>query len=214
MADAIVLERRDAFMNYTRWSKPYIFTYSGKLGYTVSALAYDRSVQPARFAGAVGVDVTLEAAMKLYGGNEQETLLAMDELIKNFTEAFNTTCDQQRLDLTHCDRQSLRYTGGGTASICVSAKQEAAGYASVIKNTTQSNTTLFEEDLIKVEEKGDLDEGELFEKMLNCTDAFAVPCSGRDEYPTDLWHNVDLEDLDFEERWVAVDYSFIPFGQN
>ena len=60
----------DAFYNYTTWSQPYKFS-SGRLGYTVSALVYDRQVEPPRFKGAVGMDVSVDAAMRVYSGTER-----------------------------------------------------------------------------------------------------------------------------------------------
>lgn len=41
-----------AHQNFTTWSDPYIFASSQEMGYTVSALLYDRSISPPRFIGA------------------------------------------------------------------------------------------------------------------------------------------------------------------
>lgn len=42
----------EAHQNFTTWSDPYIFASSQEVGYTVSALLYDRSISPPRFIGA------------------------------------------------------------------------------------------------------------------------------------------------------------------
>jgi hypothetical protein len=37
-------------------------------------------------------------------------------------------------------------------------------------------------------------------EILNCSKAFVSPCPGMDEYPRELWNNVNLQGLSFEDR--------------
>ena len=159
-----------AFYNYTSWSEPYIFTSSGKLGYTVSGLVYNRDVQPPLFMGAVGMDISADAARQLYGGTMEETVQAMNEIIDEIKETkFSATCDQQRINLTYCEVQSLRQLAGGSGAVC------AAPEVSV---TNQNITDVFS----------------------NCSEGFLTHCPGYDEYPTELWRNVNLQGKTYHDR--------------
>lgn len=162
----------EAFYNYTSWSDPYIFTSSGKLGYTVSGLVYKREAEPPLFMGAVGMDISAEAARQLYGGTTEEAVQAMSEIIDDMKEMkFNATCDQQRINLTYCEVQSLRQIAGGSEAICLPQ----------IVNVTFQNIT--EEDVFS-----------------NCSKGFTTQCPGYDEYPDELWQNVNLQGKLYHDR--------------
>lgn len=47
--------------DFTAWVEPYVFTNNGERGVTVSAPAFDRSVDPPILIGVVGMDVLTEA---------------------------------------------------------------------------------------------------------------------------------------------------------
>lgn len=163
-----------AFYNYTSWSEPYIFTSSGKLGYTVSGLVYNRDVQPPLFMGAVGMDISAEAAKQLYGGTMEETVQVMNEIIDEIKETkFNATCDQQRINLTFCEVQSLRQLAGGSGSICVPPDV----------NATNQTVTGDDDDVFS-----------------NCSKGFLTHCPGYDEYPTELWQNVNQQHKTYQDR--------------
>lgn len=168
----------EAFYNYTSWSAPYNFTSSGKLGYTVSGLVYNRDVQPPLFMGAVGMDISADAARQLYGGTMEETVQAMNEIIDEIKETkFNATCDQQRINLTYCEVQSLRQLAGGSGAIC----------APPVVNATDQNVT------------GDGDDT-LSDVFSNCSKGFLTPCPGYDEYPSELWQNVNHQGKTYHDR--------------
>ena len=180
-----------AFYNYTSWSKPYKFTSSNTLGYTVSALVYNRDVEPPRFMGAVGMDISAEAAKNLYGGTMGETEKAMDEIISSITERkFSATCEQQKINLTYCEIQSVRQLAGGHEAVCFPSNlnitdQNATGIpfgdelgSGVIANSGVSN---------------DL-------HLLNCSKAFIPQCPGYDAYPNAVFQNVNFKDKSFAER--------------
>lgn len=145
----------DAFYNYTSWSNPYTFATSGELGYTVSSLVYNRDVEPPRFMGAVGMDISAEAARQLYGGTMDETIAVMTEYLNTRKEEeFNTTCDQQRINLTYCETQSMRQLAGGNGAICLPKEVNISSEklddvlevidgdaGDVTVNTTDKNTT-------------------------------------------------------------------------
>lgn len=167
-----------AFYNYTSWSVPYIFTSSGQLGYTVSGLVYNRDVQPPLFMGAVGMDISANAARQLYGGTMEETVQVMNEIIEEIKETkFNATCDQQRINLTYCEVQSLRQLAGGNGAVC----------ASPVVNVTNQNVT------------GDGD-NTILDVFSNCSKGFLTRCPGYDEYPTELWQNVNFQGETYHDR--------------
>jgi hypothetical protein len=180
-----------AFYNYTSWSKPYKFTSGNKLGYTVSALVYNRDVQPPRFMGAVGMDISAEAAKNLYGGTMEETEEAMNEIIRSITEKeFSATCEQQRIKLTYCEIQSVRQLAGGDEAVCFPSNL----------NVTNQNATgiLFDDELGPgvIAKSGAINDLHL----LNCSKAFIPQCPGYDEYPNEVWYNINNQNKSFAER--------------
>ncbi|KAL9181305.1 hypothetical protein ACHAXT_010110 [Thalassiosira profunda] len=218
----------DAFRNYTSWSEPYNFTTSGEIGYTVSSLVYNRDVEPARFMGAVGMDISAKAAQELYGGSMNETIIAMEQIIQASEERnFNATCNQQRINLTYCETQSMRHMTGGNAAICLPEKPETniskdevedilppadsiiVEEALNVTGTNGTNATstvpdqvedfVFDGEEIERPTEGEVDEL-IFDALLNCSKGFLPNCPGYDEYPDDLWRNVDLQGLDYQDR--------------
>ena len=193
----------NAFYNYTTWSNPYNFS-SGGSGYTVSALVYDRNVEPPRFKGAVGMDVSVTAAVRVFNGTMSETQNAIKRIIQSITvQNYNTTCDQQRINLTKCETQSIRHYGGGNAAVCIPEKEKKETVSTTqttvpTLNVTTSNSTVDTPDGFSdfVTEE----EAMYFNDVLNCSKAFVLPCPGKNEYPTDLWRNVEMADLTYEER--------------
>jgi len=191
----------NAFYNYTTWSNPYNFT-SGNLGYTVSALVYDRNVEPPRFEGAVGMDVSVDAAVRVYKGTVSETERAIARITQNITlQNYNTTCDQQRINLTKCEVQSIRHYAGGNAAVCIPEKTQTLPTTPVtlpVLNTTTNITVDSEIDGLTDFVTDEV--ATFFDDTLNCSKAFVQPCPGYEEYPTDLWRNTDMVDKTYEER--------------
>jgi hypothetical protein len=193
----------DDFFNYTHWSEPYVFTSSNSTGFTVSALVYNRNVEPPQFMGAVGMDISLEAAMKLYGSTSmEETQVVMNDIITNIRETeFSATCEQQRINLTYCETQSVRYLAGGIGAICFpneSFDENATINATITTENVTINATITTENatifrLLQSESLGDL-------ALLNCSKAFLSPCPGYDEYPDDVWQNVIFQNKSYTDR--------------
>lgn len=191
----------NAFYNYTTWSNPYNFT-SGSLGYTVSALVYDRNVEPPRFEGAVGMDVSVDAAVRVYNGTVSETEKAIARITRNITlQNYNTTCDVQRINLTKCEVQSIRHYAGGNAAVCIPEKIQTKPTtpATLPALNTTANITGDSEtdgltDFVTDEEAA------FFDDAINCSKAFVQPCPGYEEYPTDLWRNTDMVDKTYQDR--------------
>mmetsp|Transcript_4231 Transcript_4231/g.9393 ORF Transcript_4231/g.9393 Transcript_4231/m.9393 type:complete len:294 (-) Transcript_4231:121-1002(-) len=226
----------DAFYNFTSWSSPYNFSTSKELGYTVSALVYDRDVAPPRFMGAVGMDISAEAARKLYGGTMEETVIVMKGILgERMENEFNATCEQQRINLTYCETQSMRYHYGGYEAICLPDQAEltpdeanilfspatpnngvlfptpattnngvvfpSPTTVETIINVTDGNTTQNFTEIIEVDvpTKAEVEEA-FFEGLLKCEEAFTKPCPGYDEYPDDMWRNVNLQGKSYHDR--------------
>jgi hypothetical protein len=173
----------------------------------VSALVYNRDVEPPRFMGAVGMDISAEAAKNLYGGTMEETEKAMDEIISNIKEMeFNASCEQQRINLTYCEIQSVRQLAGGDEAVCfpsnlnVMQDSSSAAEAMIILNVTDQNATenLFVNELSPGLIAGSGAINDL--QLLNCSNAFIPQCPGHDEYPDDVWQNVNFQDKSFIER--------------
>lgn len=191
----------NAFYNYTTWSNPYNFT-SGRLGYTVSALVYDRSVEPPRFEGAVGMDVSADAAVRVFNGTLSETENAIKRITQSITvQNYNTTCDQQRINLTKCEVQSIRHYSGGNAAVCVPEKIQTLPTTPAALPDVNATTNI----TVDVEIDGVTDfvtdeVATFFDDTLNCSKAFVQPCPGYEEYPTDLWRNIDMAGKTYQER--------------
>ena len=185
------------FRNYTSWSAPYNFSSSGELGYTVSGLVYNRDIEPPRFMGAVGMDISAEAARYLFGGENvtmEETIEVMYEIINNMKETeFSATCEQQRINLTYCETQSIRHLSGGNAAICLPPKVDLtteqakellpAIDGDIILNITDQNVTanITGDELLdpngEVDSTTDDEKGEaIFDQVLNCSKGFLSPC--------------------------------------
>jgi len=207
----------NSFYNYTSWSAPYTFS-SGELGYTISGLVYNRDVAPPQFMGAVGMDISAEAARQLYGGTMEETVQVMNEIIISTKEnEFNATCEQQRINLTYCETQSMRYLSGGYEAICIPEKVNlttdevntlfSAGDADKTLNITDRNITanitgdlsVFGPTEIEVPTESEVGEA-IFDGLLDCQESFLTPCAGYDEYPNDLWRNVNLQGKTYSDR--------------
>lgn len=185
----------DYFFNYTHWSEPYVFTSSNSTGFTVSALVYDRNVEPPQFMGAVGMDISLEAAMNLYGSTSmEETQKVMNDIIINIQETeFDATCEQQRINLTYCETQSVRYLAGGIGAVCLPNELFNEENTTIITENvtiTTENATIFR--LLQSVSLGDL--------LLNCSKSFLSPCPGYDEYPDDVWQNVIFQNKSYTDR--------------
>jgi hypothetical protein len=157
----------------------------------VSALVYNRDVEPPRFMGAVGMDISAEAAKNLYGGTMEETEKAMNEIISNVKEReFSATCEQQRINLTYCEIQSVRQLAGGHEAVCFPSNL----------NITDQNASgiLFGDGLGPgvIAKSGEINDLHL----LNCSKAFIPQCPGYDEYPNEVFQNVNFQDKSFAER--------------
>lgn len=211
----------NAFYNYTSWSAPYTFATSGELGYTVSGLVYNRDVEPPRYMGAVGMDISAEAARQLYGGTMDQTVKALNEIIGNINlEDYNATCEQQRINLTYCETQSMRQLNGGNEAICIPKEIDIAADeledilptevigGDIELNVTDENITAnVTSDFLlgdnTVEDEGPTEDEvkeAIFDSVLNCSKGFIAHCAGYDEYPDDLWRNVNLQGQTYIDR--------------
>mmetsp|Transcript_21013 Transcript_21013/g.42902 ORF Transcript_21013/g.42902 Transcript_21013/m.42902 type:complete len:692 (-) Transcript_21013:160-2235(-) len=97
--------------DFTAWVEPYMFFTEGKMGTTVSAPVYDRSVDPPLFLGVVAVDSLMDALEQVLG--EDATSSAM---LERFVLLSTARCP--RLNLTECELDALRYLGGGEDATC------------------------------------------------------------------------------------------------
>jgi hypothetical protein len=100
----------------------------------------------------------------------------MNEIIDEIKETkFNATCDQQRINLTYCEVQSLRQLAGGNEAVCELPETNAAN-----QNVTGDDATL--------------------DAFSNCSKGFLTNCPGYDEYPSELWQNVNLQGKSYHDR--------------
>lgn len=68
----------------------------------------------------VGIDFLISAAMEIYEASEEETIKAINRLTSYIAEEnFAFTCEQQEINLTYCELQSLRHFSGGEEAVCI-----------------------------------------------------------------------------------------------
>lgn len=173
---------------------------------------YDRTVEPPRFSGAVGVDFLASAAEKIYGGTVEETAEAIKRITSKIADVnFAFECDKLNFNLSYCALQGLRQYSAGNSSVCIPDRfqndegrldyeavdayiieQNLTEYVSLqftvdTMNTTNENETALNETntivtAIPVESSSDISIDTLLE-LLYCSQAVVIPCSGREEYP-------------------------------
>ena len=98
--------------DFTAWVEPYEFTNpAGKIGTTVSAPVYDRSVKPPLFLGVVAVDSYMDTLEQVLG--EDATSSTM---LQRFVLLSTARCP--KLGLTECELDALRFLGGGEEATC------------------------------------------------------------------------------------------------
>ena len=97
--------------DFTAWVEPYKFFTEGKMGTTVSAPVYDRTVSPPLFLGVVGVDSLMEGIEEVLG--ESATSSTM---LDRFVLLSTARCPA--INLTDCQLDALRYLGGGEEATC------------------------------------------------------------------------------------------------
>ena len=97
--------------NFVAWVEPYEFATTGELGTTSSAPVYDRSVDPPILAGVVGMDFPFSAMERALGEEGEE---GRAEILQGIVARSVANCPA--LNLTFCQRQSLREYGSGDQS--------------------------------------------------------------------------------------------------
>lgn len=98
--------------DFTAWVEPYAFANpAGKVGTTVSAPVYDRSVTPPLFLGVVAVDSYMDALEQVLG--EDATSSTM---LQKFIQLSTAVCP--KIELTECELDALRFLGGGEEATC------------------------------------------------------------------------------------------------
>jgi len=111
--------------NITAWAGPYTFFTGGIRGISVSALVYDRTINPALFLGAVGADLTMDKIENIlgYGGAKAE------ETVKTIMESLKDTptviCP---IRLAECGLEAARRYQGGPLSVCDKSCENITGY--------------------------------------------------------------------------------------
>jgi len=98
--------------DFAAWVEPYEFhNPKGKIGTTISAPAFDRSVNPPIFIGVVGIDMYMDAL--------EEVLLedAMSStMLQRFVMLSTARCPD--IQLSECELDGLRFSGGGEEAKC------------------------------------------------------------------------------------------------
>jgi len=94
--------------------------------------------------------------------------------------------------LTPCEIQSIRHYSGGDDAVCIPQKNS---------QTTSTNTSatfpLFN---VTTNSTEDVENEVIFLDLLNCSKTFKLSCPGYNEYPTELWRNVEMSGLTYQER--------------
>lgn len=139
------------------------------------------------------MDIQLAAAQSLYGGTMNETMIAMNEIVNNIKLLnYNTSCEQQKIDLNYCETQSMRQENGGNRAICLPKEidvpqdvVEELVQPDIELNITDANFTgniTGDEllgDTVEITSKEGPTEDEIeeavFEDVLNCSKGFVQP---------------------------------------
>jgi hypothetical protein len=90
--------------NFTARVEPYDFASDQALGTTVSAPAYDRSVDPPVLRGVVAMDITIAALKKASGVHDESVIF---ELIQELVD--RSVPKDSNIQLDNCTLESLRY---------------------------------------------------------------------------------------------------------
>ena len=96
---------------FTAWVEPYRFHTAGKVGTSVSAPVYDRSVNPPLFLGAVAVDTYMDTIEEILGEDATSSTM-LDRFI------YRSTARCPNIQLAKRELDALRYLGGGEDAIC------------------------------------------------------------------------------------------------
>ena len=82
--------------DFVAWVEPYAFASFGKMGTTVSAPVYDRSVTPPMFVGVAAMDFTVTYMETIVGGTDSYKSV-LDTLVKK------STAYCPKLNLNECE---------------------------------------------------------------------------------------------------------------
>ncbi|KAL9179690.1 hypothetical protein ACHAXT_008980 [Thalassiosira profunda] len=98
--------------DFAAWVEPYEFANpAGKMGTTVSAPVFDRSVSPPLFLGVVGIDLYMDALERILGEGA-----ASSAMLQRFVALSTARCPS--IELTECELDAFRFLGGGTEATC------------------------------------------------------------------------------------------------
>lgn len=97
--------------DFTSWVEPYRFHTAGKMGTTVSAPVYDRSVFPPLFIGVVAVDMYMDALEMVL-----EEDAASSSMLQRFVQLSTARCP--KIELSECELDALRFLGAGEQATC------------------------------------------------------------------------------------------------
>ena len=98
--------------NFIAWVEPYAFTNPAeKMGTTVSAPVFDRTVSPPLFLGVVGADMYMDALEQVLGEDTGSSTM-----LQRFVQLSTAQCPS--IDLTECELDALRFLGGGRQATC------------------------------------------------------------------------------------------------
>lgn len=97
--------------DFTAWVEPYTFHTSGKMGTSVSAPVYDRSVNPPLFLGVATVDKYMDDLEEILGEDASSSAM-----LDRFVMLSTARCPS--IELTELELDALRYLGGGEEATC------------------------------------------------------------------------------------------------
>ena len=112
---------------FVAWVEPYADYTTGKMGTTVSAPVYDRSVNPPLFLGVVAIDSEMAAIEQVLG--EDSTSSTM---LERFVARSTARCP--KIELSECELDALRFLGGGKDATC-GGVCNSTSYAGIVPGT-------------------------------------------------------------------------------
>mmetsp|Transcript_24982 Transcript_24982/g.51235 ORF Transcript_24982/g.51235 Transcript_24982/m.51235 type:complete len:770 (-) Transcript_24982:208-2517(-) len=97
--------------DFVAWVQPYEFYSRKRMGTTVSAPVYDRSVTPHLLLGVVGTDAYMDAFAEIIGEDASSS-----DMLQRFINLSTARCP--KIELTECELDALRFLGSGERATC------------------------------------------------------------------------------------------------
>jgi len=119
--------------DFVAWVEPHEFFHRKRMGTTVSAPVYDRSVTPHLFLGVVAIDAYMEALERILGEDAMSS-----NMLQRFVDLSTARCP--KIELAACQLDALRFSGSGDRTTCGSCTDGSKAFGDIVPKRCSSNT--------------------------------------------------------------------------